>query len=84
METSLLRVMLKLFGVSGQAHSWSLVCGLLLLHATAPLMAATALLWTLEDSIRRAVEVAPEMRAARAAVNAQKGALRQAGAWPNP
>lgn len=40
--------------------------------------------WTLEDSIRRVVETAPETRGARAAVSARQGALQQAGAWPNP
>lgn len=40
--------------------------------------------WTLEDSIWRVVEIAPETRGARAAVSARQGALQQAGAWPNP
>lgn len=40
--------------------------------------------WTLEDSIRRVVEIAPETRGAQAAVSARQGALEQAGAWPNP
>lgn len=41
-------------------------------------------LWSLEDSIRRVVEIAPETRGAQAAVSARQGALQQAGAWPNP
>ncbi len=41
-------------------------------------------LWTLEESIRRAREIAPELRGAEAAVAARQGALHQAGAWPNP
>lgn len=40
--------------------------------------------WTLESSIRRVLEVAPEVRAADAGVRAQDGALKQARAWPNP
>ncbi|MFA5627770.1 MAG: TolC family protein [Thiohalomonadaceae bacterium] len=40
--------------------------------------------WTLEQSIRRAVEIAPEIRGSQAAVSARQGALQQAGAWPNP
>ena len=40
--------------------------------------------WTLEDSIRRVVEIAPETRGAQAAVSARQGALEQAGVWPNP
>ena len=41
-------------------------------------------IWTLESSVRRVLEVAPEARAADAGVRAQDGALQQAGAWPNP
>lgn len=41
-------------------------------------------LWTLEDSIRRVDEIAPETRGAGAAIRARQGALEQAGAWPNP
>jgi cobalt-zinc-cadmium efflux system outer membrane protein len=40
--------------------------------------------WTLESSIRRVIEVAPETQATQAAIDARQGALRQAGAWPNP
>lgn len=40
--------------------------------------------WTLESSVRRALEVAPEMRAAAAAAAAREAELIQAGAWPNP
>ena len=41
-------------------------------------------IWTLEKSIGRTMEVAPEVRAAKAKVNAHQSARRQAGAWPNP
>ena len=40
--------------------------------------------WTLEQSLQRALEVAPEARGAQADVSAKRGALQQAGAWPNP
>lgn len=40
--------------------------------------------WTLENSIERVLEIAPEWKAAEAAVAARQGALRQASAWPNP
>lgn len=40
--------------------------------------------WTLDASMRRAVEVAPEMKAADAEIGKQQGKLQQAGAWPNP
>lgn len=40
--------------------------------------------WTLDSSIARALAVAPEVAAAAAGRDAQQGALRQAGAWPNP
>ncbi|MCW8899686.1 MAG: TolC family protein [Gammaproteobacteria bacterium] len=40
--------------------------------------------WTLDSSILRAVEVAPEMKTADAEIDKQKGNLEQADAWPNP
>ncbi len=40
--------------------------------------------WTLGASIQRALEVAPEIKAANAAIGKQQGKLEQAGAWPNP
>lgn len=46
--------------------------------------AAETVAWTLESATRRALEAAPELRAARAEIEARKGALTQAGAWPNP
>lgn len=57
-----------------------------LLSCTAPMSALGQPqgLWTLEDSIRRVVEIAPETRGAQAAVSARQGALQQAGVWPNP
>ncbi len=57
---------------------------LLYAGAAGRVAAETALPWTLEQSILHAAELAPEMRGARAAVTARVGALRQAGAWPNP
>ena len=41
-------------------------------------------LWTLESSVQRVLDVAPEYKNSAAAVRAKQGALRQAGAWPNP
>ncbi len=49
-----------------------------------PTQAAAQDVWTLETSVQRVLDVAPEYQDAVAAVRAQKGALRQAGAWPNP
>lgn len=49
-----------------------------------PISAAETVVWTLESATRRALEAAPELRAARAEIEARKGALTQAGAWPNP
>ncbi len=40
--------------------------------------------WTLGASIKRVVQVAPEMKTADAEINKQQGELEQAGAWPNP
>ncbi len=39
---------------------------------------------TLENSILRVLEIAPETRGAEALISVRKGALQQAGAWPNP
>lgn len=41
-------------------------------------------LLTLEQSIQRAAEIAPEMKAADAEIGMQKGKWEQADAWPNP
>ncbi len=46
--------------------------------------AAEAPVWTLDASVHQALLVAPEIRAASAEVAAREGALKQAGAWPNP
>lgn len=40
--------------------------------------------WSLQASVRRAVDLAPEMKSAEAEVGKKRGALQQAGAWPNP
>lgn len=40
--------------------------------------------WTLADSVKHALNVAPEMRAAEAEIVARGGDLSQAGKWPNP
>lgn len=40
--------------------------------------------WTLNTSIQRAVEIAPEIKTADAEISKQKGKLEQADAWPNP
>lgn len=51
---------------------------------TAWCVGASAQVWTLESSVARAVEVAPELRAAEAEIAARAGELTQASAWPNP
>lgn len=40
--------------------------------------------WTLEDTILRVIEIAPEIQGSQAEVDSRRGALQQAGAWPNP
>lgn len=50
----------------------------------APLSAHAGRAWTLADSVKRALDVAPEMRAAETEIAAREGELSQAGAWPNP
>ncbi len=59
-----------------------LLIGLLLLPP--PVVAAESAAWTLESTIQRVVQVAPEGRAADAEVAVRRGELTQAGAWPNP
>ncbi len=56
----------------------------LVVGAVWPLTAAKAGEWTLESAARRALEVAPEMRAAEAEVAARKAELVRDTAWPNP
>ncbi len=56
----------------------------LVLFSVAPVPVLAQTLWTLEDSIQRAVEIAPETRGAEALIRAREGALKQSGAWPNP
>ena len=59
----------------------------ILLYLAFLLYAASAMgqsVWTLETSIKRVLEVAPEGREAEANIRGRQGALKQAGAWPNP
>ena len=58
--------------------------GLALAGVMACASVSAAGVWTLESSIERALAVAPELEMRAAAVRAQHGAARQAGAWPNP
>jgi cobalt-zinc-cadmium efflux system outer membrane protein len=53
-------------------------------EALTPATAQSQEVWTLERSIRRVLEIAPEVQAARAEVTGRQGALSQAGVWPNP
>ncbi len=55
-----------------------------LLIGFGPVLAQANDVWTLERSVRRVIERAPEVRGAQAAVDARQGALQQAGVWPNP
>jgi outer membrane protein, heavy metal efflux system len=77
--------MLNFYYLGCRKNSRAAVFGLALSCAVPmSVLAQTQDSWTLEDSIRRVVEIAPETRGARAAVSARQGALQQAGAWPNP
>ena len=53
-------------------------------HSTSTALPQTTTTWTLRTSVRRAIEIAPEMRAAAADIAARSGDLTQAAAWPNP
>lgn len=65
-------------------HSWRRKgwLGCALLAASLPAFGQDA--WTLPNAIRRALDVAPELRIAEAEVSAREAVMRQAGAWPNP
>src|SRR3989304_3387041 len=52
--------------------------------STPPALAQQPAVWTLADSVRRALDIAPELRAAGAEVTARAGELTQADIWPNP
>jgi len=41
-------------------------------------------IWTLESSIRRVLEIAPERRQSEATIEMRQMELTQAGSWPNP
>lgn len=45
---------------------------------------ASGEIWTLESSVKEAIKVSPTVLAADAEIDAKKGSLSQAGAWPNP
>jgi cobalt-zinc-cadmium efflux system outer membrane protein len=60
-----------------------IMLSLLFVHAPLTVAAETPV-WTLDAAVREALRVAPEIREASAEVVAREGALRQAGAWPNP
>ncbi len=49
-----------------------------------PFKASSEDVWTLEKTVKRAVEVSPVVNAANAEIAAKQGSLSQAGAWPNP
>lgn len=70
------RIRVVLRGMTPLALICSIVAAPSLLHAQDN--------WSLENSIRRVLEVAPEVRMAESEVAAREGARRQAGAWPNP
>ena len=68
-------------------NSFPVVTGLvfiLILPGTPTAWAQPDRVWTLAASVRHALEVAPELRAAEAEIAARAGDLSQAGAWPNP
>jgi cobalt-zinc-cadmium efflux system outer membrane protein len=49
-----------------------------------PALAQQTRVWTLADSVKRALDTAPELRATEAEVAARTAELTQAGSWPNP
>ena len=72
---------MKFHSVLPTAAGWALVMFL----PGAPLaLAQEKPVWTLAASVQRALDVAPELRAAEADIAARAAELTQAGAWPNP
>lgn len=60
------------------------VCLSALLFLFAPISVAESTMWTLAASLRRAIEIAPEVRIANAEVAVRASELRGAGLWPVP
>ena len=60
-----------------------LVFGTILLGAP-PVLAQETTVWTLAESVKRVLDIAPERRAADAEISARTGESTQSGAWPNP
>ncbi len=56
----------------------------LIFSGAPPVLAQPPAAWTLEQSVRRALDRAPERRAAEAEIAAREGELSQSDAWPNP
>lgn len=54
------------------------------ISSPSPALGTEAAVWTLESATRQALETAPELRAARAEIEARAGELTQAGSFPNP
>ncbi len=48
------------------------------------IFAESQTIWTLNTSVKRALEVSPEMKTADAEIGKQRGMLKQAIVWPNP
>ena len=71
-------------GKEGCRKNNQMLMFVLVLFSVIPVSVLAQEPWTLEDSIQRAVEIAPEARAAEAVVRVREGALKQAGVWPNP
>ena len=72
---------MKFHSVLPTATAWALVMSL---PGAPPAFAQEIPVWTLAASVQRALDVAPELRAAEAEIAARAGELSQAGAWPNP
>lgn len=77
--------MFKLMFLRGQYRNWVAVLGFVLSYVmSASTLAQSQDLWTLEMATRRVLEISPESEFAQSEIRARQGALRQAGAWPNP
>ena len=57
---------------------------LVMMLGAPPILAQETPVWTLTDSVHRALDNAPELRAAEAEIAARTGDVSQSDAWPNP
>ncbi len=78
--------MLKDYCLEYRSNCWAalLVFALFYIAPISTMAQSPEVGWTLEDSIRHVIEIAPEIQRSQAEVDSRQGALQQAGVWSNP